>query len=44
MKARQEVNAAFAAFERDPAWYDEVSSTGLIGAAVGAFVNWMSSD
>src|SRR6185503_8920424 len=42
MKARQEVNAAFAAFERDPVWYDSVATAGLVGAAIGAFVDWFS--
>jgi hypothetical protein len=41
-RARRDVGAAFAAFEREPGWYGSVESAGLVGAAVGAFVAWLS--
>ena len=41
-RARRDVNAAFATFERSPGWYEEVSSAGLISTAVGALSSWLA--
>jgi len=40
-RARREVEAAFASFEREPGWYEGASSNGLVGAGVGALVRWL---
>jgi hypothetical protein len=42
-QARREVAAAFAEFEREPGWYQNVSSAGLVGAALGSIARWWSS-
>ena len=41
-RARRDVDAAFASFERKTGWYDSVESAGLVGAALGAFTGWLS--
>ena len=41
-RARREVAAAFASFEREPGWFDNVSSAGLVGAALGSLSRWLS--
>ncbi len=41
-RARREVNAAFASFERDPGWYGAVETSGLVHAALGAFSSWIT--
>ncbi len=40
-RAKRDVEAAFAAFERDPGWYGTASSQGLVNAAIGAFTRWL---
>jgi len=40
--ARRDVSTAFAAFEREPGWFDTVSSAGLVGAALGSLSKWLS--
>jgi hypothetical protein len=40
-RARRDVEAAFASFEREPGWFDRVSSAGLVGAGLGAFARWL---
>jgi hypothetical protein len=40
-RARREVATAFAQFEREPGWYDSVSSAGLVGAALGSISRWL---
>jgi hypothetical protein len=41
-RARREVDAAFASFERDPGWYGAVEKGGLVHAALGAFSSWIT--
>lgn len=41
-RARQKVDSAFAAFERNPGWYGRASTEGLVGAALGAFTGWLN--
>jgi hypothetical protein len=41
--ARRDVTAAFAAFEREPGWYDHASSAGLVGAALGSLSRWLKA-
>ena len=41
-RARRDVATAFAAFEREPGWFDTVSSAGLVGAALGSLSRWLS--
>ena len=41
-RARREVATAFASFEREPGWFDNVSSAGLVGAALGSLSRWLS--
>jgi len=40
-RAKRDVEAAFAAFERQPGWYGTASSQGLVNAAIGAFTRWL---
>ena len=40
-RAKRDVEAAFAAFERQPGWYGAASDQGLVNAAIGAFVRWL---
>jgi hypothetical protein len=40
-RARRDVEAAFAAFERDDAWFRDVSSAGLVGAGLRALARWL---
>jgi len=42
-QARREVEAAFAAFERQPRWYDDVSASGLLGASLSSVARWLKS-
>lgn len=42
-QARREVDAAFGAFDRQPGWFDHVSSTDLVSAGLGAIARWLSS-
>lgn len=42
-QARREVEAAFAGFERQPGWFNQLSSTDLVTASLGAFARWLSS-
>jgi len=41
VRARREVEAAFAAFEREPGWFSAASSQGLVTAALSAFTRWL---
>lgn len=41
-RARREAASAFGEFERDPAWYGDASSAGLVNAALGAFSRWLA--
>lgn len=41
VRARRDVEAAFAAFEHEPGWYSAASSQGLVGAALAAFTRWL---
>lgn len=40
-RSRREVEAAFAAFHRQPGWYGTASDQGLVNAAIGAFTRWL---
>jgi hypothetical protein len=40
-QARREVEAAFAAFEHEPTWFDSVSATGLVSAGVTSVARWL---
>jgi hypothetical protein len=40
-RARREVESAFAAFEGEPRWYDDVSAMGLVGAGLSALTKWV---
>lgn len=41
LEARRDVVTAFAEFERQPGWYEQASSAGLVGAAMNSFVRWL---
>jgi hypothetical protein len=41
LRARSEVSAAFAEFERDASWQQRASDQGLVQAALHAFSNWI---
>ncbi len=40
-KARRDVNAAFATFDQQPGWFDEVVRGGTVGAGISAFLKWL---
>jgi hypothetical protein len=40
-RARRDVDAAFASFERGPGWFDAVSQGGLIGAGLSSLARWL---
>ena len=40
-QAKREVEAAFAAFEHEPSWFDSVSTTGLVSAGVTSLARWL---
>lgn len=40
--ARNEVETAFAAFERRDGWFDDVATAGLVGAGLVALVRWLA--
>jgi hypothetical protein len=42
LKARREVEQAFAAFEHEASWTADVSSGGLVGAGVAALARWLN--
>jgi hypothetical protein len=42
-QAKREVEAAFAAFEHEPSWYDSVSTTGLVSAGVTSLARWLKA-
>jgi hypothetical protein len=42
-QAKREVEAAFAAFEHEPSWFDSVSTTGLVSAGVTSLARWLKS-
>jgi Zn-finger nucleic acid-binding protein len=39
--ARRETEAAFAALERNPEWFQSVASTGLVGASLTSVARWL---
>jgi hypothetical protein len=41
-RARSDVTSTFAAFEREPGWFDRASNAGLVGAALGALARWFT--
>jgi hypothetical protein len=43
-RARRDVSAAFDSFQHSPGWYQDVSTEGLVGAAIGAFAAWIGTD
>ena len=42
-RARREVDAAFASFERGPGWIADVSAGGLVGAGLSAIAKWLKN-
>ena len=40
-RARRDVEAAFASFERGPSWFDDVSQGGLVGAGLSSLARWL---
>ncbi len=44
LKARREVEQAFAAFEHEPSWRGDVSGGGLVGAGLAALARWLGKD
>jgi hypothetical protein len=43
-RLHRDVTTAFESFRHSPGWYDDVSTEGLVGAALGAFAAWISTD
>jgi hypothetical protein len=41
-RARRQVDAAFASFEHDRGWFDDVASGGLVAASLRAFTRWLT--
>jgi hypothetical protein len=41
LRARREVDAAFATLEKSPAWWSDAASTGLVEASVSAIARWL---
>jgi hypothetical protein len=41
LQARQQVEAAFNAFDRRPNWFEDVSQGGLVAAGLSAIVTWL---
>lgn len=40
-RARRDVETAFASFEREANWFDEVSTAGLVGAGLSSIAKWL---
>lgn len=40
-QARREVEAAFAGFDKQPGWFESVTSTDLVTAGLGALAQWL---
>lgn len=40
-QARRDVDASFAAFDQQPSWYADVSTSGLVGAGLTAVMRWL---
>jgi len=40
-QARREVAASFASFDQNPSWYEDVSTSGLVGAGLTAVLRWL---
>ena len=40
-KARRDVDAAFASFDQQPGWFDDVVRGGTVGAGISAFLKWL---
>ena len=43
-RARREAEQVFAELERDPRWYDDASSSGLVEAGVNAIARWLKQN
>ena len=41
LEARQHAEAAFAAFEREPNWFEDVSKGGLVAAGLSSIARWL---
>jgi len=41
LRARREVETAFASFEQQPDWLEDVSAAGVVGAGLIAFARWL---
>ena len=44
LKARRDVEQAFAAFEHEPTWHVDASKAGLVGAGLVALARWLSRE
>jgi 2-polyprenyl-3-methyl-5-hydroxy-6-metoxy-1,4-benzoquinol methylase len=44
LRARREVDLAFAGFEKDESWFRDASATGLVGAGLKAVARWLGRD
>jgi len=42
LRARREVEAAFASMEQSPDWWKDASSSGLVEAGIGAITRWLT--
>jgi hypothetical protein len=42
LRAKRDVEQAFAAFEREPSWSLDASKGGLVGAGLVALARWLS--
>ncbi|MBI4485407.1 MAG: hypothetical protein HY655_05295, partial [Acidobacteria bacterium] len=40
-QARRQVEAAFASFDRNPSWFDDVSQGGLVAAGLSSLARWL---
>jgi hypothetical protein len=43
-RARRDVDKAFAGFDSDPRWFEDVSTTGLVGASLSALARWLKGN
>jgi hypothetical protein len=41
LRARREVETAFASFEHEPSWFGDVSAAGVVGAGLMALARWL---
>lgn len=42
-QARREVETAFASFDREPEWFDDVARRGLVAAGLSSLARWLKS-